>query len=406
MRPSDPRIRQTLNQISQNLESANETAQEGIYAFSHNYIEPCLAGFRGCLGYCSSSACLGRGRDDPLRRRNRGRSRGRAESNFDFYDDWDYDEDAREDSGLLGWGHDELERLLAGSGAAGASRTSNDQPRRPRRMSYGSRRKGAILPNDEGQDPTIIPSSSILGFLERFPWRIGARGTRYRPSGADLQENPGGLKRTVFETEPLLEGSDESDENAGQVGSRKDPVVGGAQVGWQRSATQSSRETSNSLSSRGDLFPSDEEEDAVPLDDEFAATLGPRIQSIGEDDQGATRSSTSGTSTKGFASSPNSGRTGKGKRKARKSSARMPTPPSKSPRSPASEVEVVEVLTIDDLKKEEERAQREEEIKIEKKRQAARNLARKRGLSDREDRSHVEVSINIPFPSLFLHYLY
>lgn len=34
MRPSDPRVRQSINRISQNIESANETVQESVYTFS------------------------------------------------------------------------------------------------------------------------------------------------------------------------------------------------------------------------------------------------------------------------------------------------------------------------------------------------------------------------------------
>ncbi|KAL1961013.1 hypothetical protein VTO42DRAFT_4901 [Malbranchea cinnamomea] len=383
MRP-DPRIRQTINQITQNLESANETAQEGLYAFAHNYISPCLSSVGNCVSACTSP-CLPRfsRREDQLRRRRRGRSRGRAELNFDFYDDWDYDydydDDVRADTGaggLLGWGHDELERLLAGS-------SSSDPSRRKRRMSYGARRKGSMLPPDERADPTVIPSSSFLGFLERFPWRIGARGVRYRPSGADLQENPGGARRnTARETEPLLEGgdkSDESDAKAGKVGHAKDPS--NTPGGRQRSATTASRETNTSLSSRGDLFPSDDEEDAVPLDDEFAMALEPRFATAGDDDFRIIRRTTSGTSAKETISSRDSKSTSKSKGKRPRASTRVRTP-----RSPASDGDLVEPLdtpTVEDLKREEERVRIEEEAEVERKRLAAQKLARQRGLEER-----------------------
>ncbi|OJD17901.1 hypothetical protein ACJ73_08762 [Blastomyces percursus] len=365
MRPSDPRFRQTINQISHNLESANETAQEGIYTFSHNYVSPCFAGIKNVIQSCTT-VCFP-SREDQLRRRRRGRSGVRAEFDFDFYDDWDYDEDATGD-GLLGWGTDELDRLLAGSGAA---RSSAEQPRSHRRMSYGARggrRKSAALPNDERRDPTVIPSSSFLGFLERFPWRIGARGIRYRPSAADLQENPRGARRNVMESEPLIEGSDESDMD----GSKYDEGMGATKTRL-RSGTQSSRETSNSLSSRGDLLPSDDEEDAVPLDDEFTMTLGRRdTGGSGVHDPPPISRPASGTSMKTTESSKDSRTSGKGKGKRRRNSRR--TISSKSPKSPVSDGEMIETTQIPsmlDLKREEEQARYAEEMEIERKRQAA-----------------------------------
>ncbi|WEW59296.1 hypothetical protein PRK78_004765 [Emydomyces testavorans] len=361
MHPRDPRIRQTINQISQNLESANETAQEGIYTFSHNYIAPCFTGIRNCIGACTAPCFPGR--EDQLRRRKRGMSRGRAELNFDFYDDWDYDEDVMGDR-PLGWGNDELDRLLAGSSG------SRDQPRRNRRMSYGTRggrRKNSILQPDERQDPTVIPRSSILGFLEGLPWRIGGRGIKYRPSPADLQENPGGIKRAAPEHEPLLEGSDESDGDAQKAdGTTR-----------SRSNTQSTQGTNTSLSSRGDLILGDEEEDAVPLSDEFAMALERRTTSSGDDSAWPQRSA-SGTS---LSRESRQSSKGKGKRGNRRN-----TVPSKKSSGASSTVDMVEPLgslvpTIADLKREEDRARKEEEMEIGRKRQAAQRLARQKGLS-------------------------
>ncbi|EEH18039.2 hypothetical protein PABG_00602 [Paracoccidioides brasiliensis Pb03] len=378
MRPSDPRFRQTINQISQNLESANETAQEGIYTFSHNYIGPCFTSIKNNVQSCTS--CCFPSREDQLRRRRRGRSRGRAELNFDFYDDWDYDEDATGDA-LLGWGNDELDRLLAGSGGA---RSSTEQPRRNRRMSYGARgglRKNTGLSNEERHDPTVIPSSSFLGFLERFSWRIGARGIRYRPSAADLQENPGGVRRDTLEAEPLIEGSDGSDHE----GSKDDEGLPPMQR-RSRSETQSSRGTSNSLSSRGDLIPS-EEEDAVPLDDEFAMTLSRRdTGGSGSQEPPSASRATSRTSMKTTFSSKGSRISGKAEGKRRRNSKRNPS--STSPRSPSPDGEMIETVQIPsmlDLKREEEQAQYDEEMEIERKRQAAQKLARSRGLSINTD---------------------
>ncbi|OQE16781.1 hypothetical protein PENSTE_c023G00950 [Penicillium steckii] len=351
MRPRDPRFRQRINQLSHNLETANETAQEGLYTFSQNYLSPCLATIGNCIQTCTDP-CLP-GREDHLRRRRR----GRAEANFDFYDDWDNEET---DETLLGWGTGELDRLLAGSGLA---RGNAEQPRRQRRMSYGTRhtrRRSTVHIPDNRSDPTVIPSSSLIGFLERFPWRFGAKGVKYRPSAADLQEHPGSFKRHSHEDEPLMEATDDE-------GGR----VSYAENTRNRSSTQSSKETSTSLSSRGDLFPSDEEEDAVPLDDEFALTFGRRGTGLESDDQSGTKSearrSASGTSSLAEASSKKSKKNKKKKRSSTKS-------------TDTGFIESVDTLSIADIKMEEERIRLEEESAIERNRLAAQELAHKRGL--------------------------
>ncbi|KAJ5373897.1 hypothetical protein N7517_005903 [Penicillium concentricum] len=344
MRPRDPRIRQRINQISHNIETANETAQEGLYTFSHNYISPCFESIGNCVTACTAP-CLP-SREDHLRRRRR----GQTEANFDFYDDWANEE---EDDGLIGWSTGELDRLLAGSGLA---RGTADQPRRPRRMSYGTRntrrRSTAHIP-DNRDDPTVIPSSSLLGFLERFPWRFGARGVKYRPSAADLQEHPG-ARRYAHEDEPLMEAVDDDGEQFSPTPNRRN-----------RSATQSSRGTDNSLSSRGDLFPSDEEEDAVPLDDEFALAFGRRGTGLESDDQSGAKSEliqSASASSLGAASSK------KIKRKKKR-----------SPKRSAS-AQSVDTPSLADLKTEEQRAALEEEADVERRRLAAHELALSRGL--------------------------
>ncbi|KAI9877497.1 MAG: hypothetical protein M1830_003758 [Pleopsidium flavum] len=372
MRRNDPRIRQTLNQISHNLESANESAQANIFTFSQNFVNPCLSGVSTCLE-ASCAPCYP-AREERLRR-NRGRPRGRAELSFDFYDDWDNDNGAGD--GLLGWGNDELDRLLAGSGERDGHA---DQPRRQRTMSYGSRRgdgrlpsgrvRSGILPNDGGPDPTIIPRTSILGFLERLPWKIGGRGVRYRPSAADLQERPGIGRRRQGEGDPLIEETDESGEEARAKKHRR-----------KRSATSTSRSTTNSLSSRGDLFPSEDEDDAVPLDDEFAMVLERRVTGPASDDHGSGKTSSgqrlapSRTSTK-TASSRDTRSTGKKGRGESVSAEEAPNLSKPDEVSPPSMV---------DLKKEEERVLRQEEEEIEWKRQAAQRLALQRGLSGTEE---------------------
>ncbi|EXJ65424.1 hypothetical protein A1O7_01765 [Cladophialophora yegresii CBS 114405] len=364
---NNPEFRQTLHNISHNLESANQAAQENIYTFTQLYVDPCLEGIKSCVYSCTAPCFPNR---EASHRRKRGRSRGRAEYNFDFYNAWD-DEEALGD-GVLGWGDDELDGLLAGRGS------QSRQPRKQRAMSYGSRgrRKPSGTQPELEQDPTIIPSSSYLGFLERLPWRIGARKLRYKPSAADLQENPGGTRVRVAESEPLIEEPEEHDDTW-----RKGH-------GRQRSATTASRSTTNSLSSRGDLIMSDEEEyeDAQPLDDSFAVMLSRRNTNQGSaDDQSSGKPRTPSSKRPGV--SRNSTRTVSSKSKrspSGKSSQRSASSKSLAHLSSNVVEEHPEPPTLVDLRREEERVAHEEELEIEQKREAAQRLALQRGLSSRD----------------------
>jgi hypothetical protein len=355
----NPELRQTLQSISRNLESANEAAQENIYTFTQLYIDPCLSGLKGCLKDCTAPCFPG---PEEQYRRKRGRSRGRAELNFDFYDDWDEDDDSG--NNMMAWGNDELDSLLAGSNRQGQRL---GQPQKQRAMSYGSRGRAKRSPahNDGEEDPTIIPSSSYLGFLERLPFRFGSK-LRYRPSAADLQEHPGALKRRGLEEEPLLETNNESDRDI-QLSQ-----------GRQRSATVASRSTTNSLSSRGDLIPSDEEADAIALDDEFAVILERRNTTTTSEDcsSGKSRSSRkpriSRTSSRTVSSlsTKNSG----GVRHAG----------SKSPQD-LEQKNIPTIPSLAELQREEARAAIEEESELATKREIALKLALDRGLSSAEE---------------------
>jgi hypothetical protein len=338
----NPEFRQRLNTISRNLESANETAAENIYTFTQLYIDPCITGFKLCFHDCTAP-CLP-DREERLRRR-RGRSHGRADLSFEFYDDWDEDEDAG--NNLVGWGNGELDSLLAGS------RTVNKQPDAQRGMSYGSRGRLPARIGDDGEDTTIVPSSSYFGFLERLPFKIGARGLRYKPSAADLQENPGGLRIRDAESDPLIEGDE-----TGSILQRP------------RSGTAGSRETQGSLSSRGDLIPSDEEEDAVPLDDEFAVALSRRITNDGGSGRSGKRPRISQTSTRTVSSK--STRSG---RKSRRSNSKKSEPMSPQDSEHPSMVE---------LSREEDKVRIEEELEVEQKRRAAQRAAMEQGLVKEE----------------------
>lgn len=369
----DPRFRQTWNQISQNAESATETAAAGIWTFQHTYINPCLAsigsGIEQCTGQCFPD------REERARRlRERGRTRGRAELSFDFYDDWDEEENSGR--GVLGgWGNDELDRLLAGSGShSGGSEGLDQPPRRKRGMSYGTRARRKSL----DPDPTVIPNTNALGFLGRLPFKLG--GTlRYKPSAADLQEHPGTGRQEIRdeeEGEPLIPDDDSEDEGH----QRKKGHT------RNRSSTTSSGETSDSFRSRGDLFPSDGEDDAVPLSDEFAMVLERRMTGPGTDDRssGKTRSTKgkrpagSRTMSRNFSStsqvSPSQSRPSLGSKRA---SSNTSLPPTVTP-------DMVYTPSLTDLQHEEERVRLEEEYEVERKRNAAAKLAEERGLHSRE----------------------
>lgn len=306
----DPRYRARLNQITTTLESANLTTQASIYSIRQSYLSPCLNSISTCLS-ASCHPCFGERRERARARQRRSAAataRGRPEFVFDFYNDGGGEEEEEgEGEGLLaGWGADELDRLLAGSGAgsggdlAGAE-NGRGQPGRIPGMSYGATvttngigagrmmRKSELLDAAvQGGDSTILPGSSMFGFLERLPWKIGGRGVKYKPSAAGLQENPdrrrrrsrrrgkkgdgkGEINGDPEEASALLEEGEDEDGEGHNYNTRNHSKRSNRR---NRSDTTTSRSTANSLSSRGDLLPSgDEAADAVPLDDSFAFIL-------------------------------------------------------------------------------------------------------------------------------------
>ncbi|KAF1914974.1 hypothetical protein BDU57DRAFT_520241 [Ampelomyces quisqualis] len=355
-RRSDPRWNRTLQHLTSNIEHANESAQENIYGFTQRYVNPCLSSITQCVNVCSAP-CFPSHND----RRRRRTPRGRAESSFDFYDDWEEDEN----DGLLGWGSENLDRFLGSASTYGTT----SQPGRQSAMSYGQRsrdarydagrRKSHVQARDVGgQDPTIIPSSSYFGFLGRLPFKIGGKGLRYRPSAADLTEHPGASRRSMEEEQPLIE---ESDEDALGRSEHKDHRR-------QRSDTHTSGHTTDSLSSRGDIFPSEDElDDAVPLDDEFTLVLERRTTGQWNEESGSNKKSSS-----------NSKRPS-GTRVSTRSASSRSTRESAAKRS--SEIfKEIPVPTLDELQKEEERLRIEEEQQVHRKRQEAQHLAVQRGL--------------------------
>ncbi|KAL8937165.1 MAG: hypothetical protein Q9216_004563 [Gyalolechia sp. 2 TL-2023] len=347
MRRTDPRIRQTLNQISQTVDSAQYSTRASLFTFHQTYLAPCLSQVSTCLeascapcyACITNAAAASTHPSDTVARRRKGRRRGREELSFDFYDDWEAQEEE-------GWGNDELDRLLAGNEPT----TGGSQPGRRRGMNYGgiaSRRKLA----EDDMAANMVPKSSMFGFLERLPWKIGGRrGRRYKPSAADLQDVGEGSRkpRVQGEDEPLISESESGD------GARKGH-------GRKRSETVGSRETTNSLSSRGDLFPSEDEDDAVPLGDEFAMVLARRTT------QGTMSDENSRGKSKAASARTRSSRSlGSLRAKGRRPSDETGEPP--------------ETPSMTDLKEEEDRTRVEEEESIGREREAARRLAAERGL--------------------------
>lgn len=391
----DPRLRQRWNQISHNAEAVTENAAAGIWTFQHRYLNPCLA----CLGDSVEpciAPCLG-DRDERARRaRARDRERGytRAEYTFDFYDDWDDDDELLASGGMGGgpghgggWSNsrgEDWDRLIGGSGATGRKGSSHggggggsggevaEQPKRKRGMSYGTRgarRKSGV----EEDDPTIIPSTAPLGFLGRLPWKIG--GTlRYKPSAAFLQDHPGS-QHHPGENQPLLETSDGEDDISHahfMAQTRK------------RSGTSGSGDTSDSYRSRGDLFPSDGEgdEDAIPIDDEFAVALDrvdDRASSNTRSSKGKRRADSRRVSRTVSATTLSSSTS---------RSSFMGRRLSGEPTLQHLEDSIHSVVTpsIEDLhREEEEEAKWQEDQEVARKREVATQLARERGLSQSEN---------------------
>ncbi|KAF1971510.1 hypothetical protein BU23DRAFT_184054 [Bimuria novae-zelandiae CBS 107.79] len=373
-RRGDPRWNRTLQNITDTVEHANESAQEGLYSFTHAYVNPCVSSITQCVNECTAP-CFPSHND---RRRHRARSRGRAEQSFDFYDDWEEDED----DGLLGWGNDNLDRLWGSTSNYGTT----SQPGRQHGMSYSNRnrdprfnrqrRKSAVPPHDGGPDPTIIPSSSYFGFLGRLPFKIGGKVLRYKPSAADLTEHLGHSRRSYEEVrggeeaQPLIEESDEDAEP--QQGSERKTH------GRKRSQTGTSGHTTDSFSSRGDIFPSEDElDDAVPLDDEFAVALERRTTGQGYDDTSSAKSrARSGSKSKRPSASRVSTKSASSRNT--QDSARRSQDPSNQ-RLPSETID--EMPTLSDLKQEEEQLRLQEEAAVERKRQEAQYLAVKRGLA-------------------------
>ena len=247
------------------------------------------------------------------------------------------------------------------------------QPGKHGGMNYGALGRGrgkSGTMRDREEDPNIVPRSSMFGFLESLPWKIGGRGSRYRPGVADLQENVG--KRGA-EAAPLI---------------GHDNTSGRGRHGRSRSDTVNSKSTTNSLSSRGDLFPSEDEDDAVPLDDEFAMVLERRTTTMSDEHSSRQRS---GKRPSGSRRSTKSA-TSKEARDTGKEGRSMSDASVKEGLDGTSQNAVPSMI---DLKQEEDRVSREQEARLVDRRQAAQKLAAERGLDEIRDEFDPKSSIHI-----------
>lgn len=391
----DPRLRQRWNQFSHTTETVTENAAAGIYSFQHRYLNPCLSSLGEALEPCIAP-CFG-DRDERMRRarareHQQNSYAARAEYTFDFYDDWDDDDEllasgntAGGVSGILGgWSGgaqgggrgEDWDRLIGGSGiarkgSAHGAEIADQQPRRKRGMSYGTR--GAIRRKTGGdeEDPTIIPSTAPLGFLGRLPWKFG--GTlRYKPSAAFLKDHPGAPSGRPDETQPLLEESGDDMDFRPQI----------AVHTRKRSGTGGSGDTSDSFRSRGDLFPSDGEEyeDATEIDDEFAVALE-RVDDRASSNTRSSKGKRPAGSRRVSRAASGTTLSSSGSRSSLKARRLSGEP------SPTMEDSIHSICTvsIEDLRAEEEEAEREEDQEVARKREAAARMARERGLSQSDN---------------------
>lgn len=370
-RTTDPRFRRRLNDISATLESANESAQSSLYIFTQHYVKPCFGSIGSCLTNCVEAGCPHLQQRDRLRRNRR----GRAELNFDFYDDWDEEEN----EGLLGWGDDD-----ADAPGYGTVDVQSQQPGRQRGMSYprDRRRKSA---HEGASGSEGLGGGGFFGRLFG-----GGRAVRYRPSAADLQEHPGARRsgKDNGEGQGLLEDSEGS---AGGAARRH---------GRTRSGTAGSRETVDSLSSRGDIFPSDDEDDAIPLDDEFAMVLERRNTQSGPETESSS-GKTGSLAPKKRGKRPSTGsrvssrrtvstRSSSGKKRGSRNSSAVHTPLEEHPPDGVENVNAkeVEVPTMKELTQEERDLAAQEEADIERRREEARHVAAERGLADAQNNAN------------------
>ena len=148
----------------------------------------------------------------------------------------------------------------------------------------------------------------------------------------------------------------------------------------------------DSLSSRGDIFPSDEEDDAIPLDDEFAMVLERRNTQSGPETE-TSSGNTGSIAPKKRGKRPSTGsrvssrrtistRSGSGRGNRSRNTSEIHTPVDESLLNSIEDISAkeIEVPTMVELSQEEQDLAAEEETEVERKREEARQAASERGL--------------------------
>jgi hypothetical protein len=174
------------------------------------------------------------------------------------------------------------------------------------------------------------------------------------------------------EEQPLIEDSDEDADAREHKGHRR-----------QRSDTHASGHTTDSLSSRGDIFPSEDElDDAVPLDDEFTLVLERRTTGQWNEESSSNKKTSGKSKSKSKSKRPSGTRvsTRSASSRSTRDSTTQRSDESALQRSTSEVIEEIPIPTLDDLQKEEERLRIEEEQEVHRKRQEAQHLAVQRGL--------------------------
>jgi hypothetical protein len=147
------------------------------------------------------------------------------------------------------------------------------------------------------------------------------------------------------------------------------------------------------LSSRGDIFPSDDEDDAIPLDDEFAMVLERRNTQSGPETE-TSSGNTGSIAPKKRGKRPSTGsrvssrktistRSESGRKNRSRNASEVHTPVDESLLNSIEDISAkdIEVPTMVELSQEERDLATEEEFEVERKRDEARQAASERGLA-------------------------
>ncbi len=283
-----------------------ENAAAGIWNLQQRYISPCLASIGQSLDSCTG-LCIGDREERARRQRERERRarRGQAEYSFDFYDDWDDDDDALANS----FGGPRPARQLGrrpdrGLGQAPRRHGLVEEPPRGRRRRRRRRRRrgrpAEAEARDELRDARPAPDIQRAGGPHHHP-QHGPAGLP-RPAAvqdrrhAEVQAQrgkpagPPGRASVFGRRARAPAGPRQATRTVATAATTASATATSTLHALGREAERPGRATHRARTGPGgDLFPSDGEgdEDAIPIDDEFAMALG----RVDDRSSGKTRSS-------------------------------------------------------------------------------------------------------------------